>query len=335
MQKTILITWWLWYIWSHWVIAFEEAWYKTIIIDNLSNTSIDVLWNIEKVLWKKVDFFQMDLREKEKLEDIFSKYKFDWVVHFAWLKAVWESCEKPLEYHDNNIIWSIILFQVMEKFSCKKIIFSSSATVYSYKNSMPLSEESIIWDTTNPYWTTKFVIEQLLKDYANHASWKIANLRYFNPIWAHKSWYLWEDPKWIPNNLLPYVMKVATWELKEVWVFWDDYETIDGTWVRDYIDVVDLVDWHLKAYEFIEKIEEKWIFETFNLWVWKWISVLEIIKIVSEVVWKEIPNSIKPRRSWDLWLVYSSPKKANEMLDWYANTDIKESIKKAWKFYNK
>lgn len=339
MKKQILITWWLGYIGSHGVVAFEEAGYQTVIIDNLSNTNLKVLDNIEKIIWYKPDFYKIDLREKYKLTNLFKKYSFDGVVHFAGLKAVWESCENVWDYHQNNVFWSINLFQVMQDFEVKNIIFSSSATVYDVKDENIkiswLKETDITWNTTNPYWTTKFVIEQLLKDYANHKSWKIVSLRYFNPIWAHKSWYLWEDPNGIPNNLLPFIMKVATWELKEVWVFGDDYNTIDGTWVRDYIDVVDLVEWHLKAYEYIQKWEAKWFFETFNLWVGAWVSVLEMIKIVSEVVWKQIPYSIKPRRPWDLAIVYSNPSKANKVLGWQASTNIKESIKNAWKFYNK
>ncbi len=354
MQKTLLITWWLWYIWSHGVIEFVKAGYEIVIIDNLSNSKLSVLDNIQKIINYKPIFYQIDLLDKDWLEEVFIKHKFDGVVHFAGLKAVGESCENVWLYHTNNIVWSINLFETMEKYSVRKIIFSSSATVYKVKDKIDswLKEIDPTWDTTNPYGTTKFAIEQLLKDYANHKSWQVVNLRYFNPIWAHESWFLWEDPNGIPNNLLPYIMKVAVWELSEVWVFGNDYKTIDWTGVRDYIDVVDLVVWHLKAWELVERwmeqqtraykqknIETKpglcGFFESFNLWVWKWVSVLEMIDIASDVVWNKIPYTIKPRRDWDLDIVYSDPSKANEVLNWKAQSSIRQSIENSWKFYNK
>jgi len=258
-KKNILITGWTGYIGSHWVVAFEQAGYKTVIVDNLVNSTLDALDWIEKILGYRPDFFDIDLRDKDKLEEVFKKYDFDWVIHFAGLKAVWESCEKPLKYFDNNIVWSIKLFECMEKYSVKNIIFSSSATVYKSpflishhgreETTRWFNESDVTWNTTNPYWTTKFLLEQILIDLSKFSGFNVINLRYFNPVWAHKSWFLWEDPEWIPNNLLPFIMKVASWELDELKVFGDDYETIDGTWVRDYIDVVDLIDGHLKSYE--------------------------------------------------------------------------------------
>jgi len=373
-KKTILITGWTGYIGSHWVVAFEEAGYKTVIVDNLSNSSLDTLDWIEKILEYKPDFFEVDLRsppltpplsgegnndennkinfinwekvEKQfSLEEIFEKYDFDGVIHFAWLKAVWESCEKPLEYFDNNIVGSIKLFELMEKFWVKNIVFSSSATVYAPENSSPLVETMTTWNTSNPYWRTKFLIENILEDLAKFSWFRVANLRYFNPIWAHPSWEIWEDPAWIPNNLLPFIMKVATGELKELQVFWNDYDTIDWTWVRDYIDVVDLIDWHLKAYKNLnphpnpplsgEGNKTAWIFETYNLWVGRWVSVLEMIEIARKVTKKEIPYKIVERRAWDLAEVYCNPDKANKELNWKAKTSLEESIKNSWKFYNK
>jgi len=338
-MKTILITGWTWYIWSHWVVAFEQAWYKTVIIDNLSNSNLETLNGIEKILGYKPDFFEIDLRDKEKLREVFKKYNFDWVIHFAWLKAVWESCEKPLEYFDNNIVWSLKLFELMEEFQVKNIVFSSSATVYDSKNSSPFFEDMQTWNTSNPYWTTKFILEQILKDLAKFSGFRVANLRYFNPIWAHFSWFIWENPSWIPNNLLPFIMKVATGELEELKVFWNDYPTIDGTWVRDYIDVVDLIEGHLKAYNLVEswkwKVKSDGFFETYNLGVGKWVSVLEMIEVARKVTGKEIPYQIVERRAWDLAEVYCNPDKAKKELNWEAKTSLKESIKNSWKFYNK
>ncbi len=344
MKKIILITWWTGYIWSHWVVAFEQAWYKTVIVDNLCNSSKDTLDWIEKILGYKPDFYKVDLRDKNSLEEVFKKYSFDWVIHFAWLKAVWESCEKPLEYFDNNLVGSIYLFELMNKYNVRNIIFSSSATVYNPDNTAPFSEINSTWITTNTYWTTKLLTEKILEDLSKFCLFNVSNLRYFNPIWAHESWEIWEDPEWIPNNLLPYILKVARWDLKEVWVFWDDYDTVDGTGVRDYIDVVDLINWHLKAYENLtsplapllqERGKIDGFFETYNLWVGNWTSVLEMIKKVWKIVWKEIPYKIVERRSWDLATVYCDPTKAETELWWKAKIDMEESLRNSWKFYNR
>jgi len=351
MKKTILITGWTGYIWSHWVVAFEKAGYKTVIVDNLVNSNLETLENIEKILWYKPDFFEVDLRNKEKLREVFEKYDFDWVVHFAGLKAVGESCEKPLDYFDNNIVGSIKLFELMQEFGVKNIIFSSSATVYDSsiyerKNFSWAVETDITWNTTNPYWTTKFILERILKDLANFSGFRVMNLRYFNPIWAHPSWFIWEDPEWIPNNLMPFIFKVANGELDELKVFGGDYDTVDWTWMRDYIDVVDLIDWHLKAYEKINKphpnpllkgegIKEVWFFKTYNLWVGRARSVLEMIKATEKVVWKKIPYKIVDRRPGDLASVYCNPKKAKKELAWEAKISLEESLKNSWKFYNK
>ncbi len=334
-KKIILITGWTGYIGSHAIVAFEQAGYKTVIVDNLSNSNLKALDWIEKIIGYKPDFFKIDLRDKEKLKQVFKKYNFDWVIHFAGLKAVWESCEKPFEYFDNNIVWSLKLFELMEEFWVKNIIFSSSATVYNSsifekKDFLWALESDITWNTSNPYWTIKFLLEQILIDLSKFSGFNVMNLRYFNPIWAHSSWYLWDNPAWIPNNLLPFIMKVATWELEQLKVFGGNYDTIDGTWVRDYIDVIDLIEGHLKAYE---KITD-W-FNIYNLWVGKWVSVLEMIKETEKVVWKKINYKIVDRRDWDLAEVYCNPEKAEKELWWKAKISLKESLENSWKFYNK
>jgi UDP-glucose 4-epimerase len=295
----------------------------------------------------------------EEMENIFKKYNFDWVIHFAGLKAVWESCEKPLKYFDNNIIWSIRLFELMQKYGVKNLIFSSSATVYNWDNRLPYEENMLTWNTSNPYWTTKFLIERILRDLAKFSSFRVMNLRYFNPIWAHFSWIIWENPNWIPNNLFPFIMKVVTWELDELKVFWWDYNTVDGTGVRDYIDVNDLVEGHIKAYEFLGgkaeswelkgKIDSEslkvsnswegslngeWFFEIFNLWVGRWVSVLELLKVCEKVSGRDIPYKIVERRSWDLGEVYCDAKKAKDVLGWEARICIEESVGSGLKFYN-
>jgi UDP-glucose 4-epimerase len=186
------------------------------------------------------------------------------------------------------------------------------------------------WKTTNPYWRTKYLIENILQDLAEFSLFRVMNLRYFNPIWAHSSWELWENPRWLPNNLLPFIMKVATWKLEELKVFGWDYTTIDWTWVRDYIDVIDLIEGHLKAYKNISS----W-FQVYNLWVWKWISVLEMISETEKIIWKKINYKIVERRAWDLAEVYCNPKKALKELWWKTKISLKESLKNSWKFYNK
>ena len=364
MKKIILITGWTGYIGSHWVVAFEEAGYQTVIVDNLSNSNIDTLDWIEKIIWNRPDFYELDLRDKKALEKIFKKYDFDWVVHFAWMKAVWESCEKPLEYFDNNIVWSIYLLELMDKYNVKNIISSSSATVYDMTSKHApilwkgkweldgLSEINHTWTTVNPYGTTKFLFERILIDLWKFSWFRIANLRYFNPIWAHKSGYIWENPEWNPDNLLPFILKVANWELDELKVFWNDYDTLDGTWVRDYIDVVDLINGHVLAYEkllvlsgfnsVLQDIDSQtewtghaWFFESYNLWAWKGMSVLEMIKTVEKVTWKEVNFQYDSRRQWDIANVYCNPSKAEKDLGWVAKTSVKDSVKNSWKFVSK
>lgn len=332
-MKTVLLTWWTWYIGSHWAIELLELWYNVIIVDNLYNSDIEVVSSIEKITWKKVKFYEIDLKNKEDLKRVFVENNIDYVIHFAWYKAVGESCEKPFMYYGNNIIWSLNLFELMDEFAIKNIIFSSSATVYDPSLESPFVENDYTWNTSNPYWTTKLIIENILRDLSNHRGFRVVDLRYFNPIWAHKSWFIWEDPNDIPNNLLPYIMKVAAWELQEVWVFWNDYDTRDWTWERDYIHVIDLIDWHIKSIWYLDKFaDNKGIFEVFNLWTWKSTSVLEMIQITSEVVWFNINFVIKWRRVWDLATVYCNPKKAEDILWWKPKFSVKEAILDSWNF---
>ncbi len=335
-MKNILVTGGTWYIGSHGVVSLIETWYNPVIVDNLANSSLEVLESIQKITGVKPDFYEVDLRDFESLEQVFEKYNFEAVIHFAGAKAVWESAEKPFYYYENNILWSINLFELIEVHDCKKIIFSSSATVYDSVKKPPFIETDPVWNTTNPYGTTKFLIENILKDLATHKDFQVVNLRYFNPIWAHKSGLIGENPNGIPNNLLPFIMKVVAWELQTVQVFGDDYDTKDGTGERDYIHVVDLIEGHLKALEFIEKTwESKWFFETFNLWTGNATSVKEMIQMTSEVVWKEVPYLIKPRRAWDLPVSFCNPEKVEKILWWKASYSVKEAIEDSYGFIMK
>ncbi|MDD3793700.1 MAG: UDP-glucose 4-epimerase GalE [Candidatus Gracilibacteria bacterium] len=346
-QKTILITGGIGYIGSHAVIAFEQTGYKTVIIDNLDNSCLSTYRNIGEILGYKPDFYEVDLRNKEKLEEVFKKYSFDGVLHFAGLKAVGESCEKPLHYFDNNLVGSLRLFELMQSYNVKNIIFSSSATVYDSNRSIPtfppkgersfngFSENDLTGNTSNPYGTTKFLIENILNDLSKFASFNVINLRYFNPIGAHPSGLIGENPDGLPNNLSPFIMKVASGELPYLNVFGDDYETIDGSGVRDYIDVVDLIDGHLKAYELLENLDFSGFIDNFNLGTGKGVSVFEMIQESKNATGKDIPFKIAPRRNGDLASVYCNPSKSKNILEWTAKTSLQDSLKNAWKFYNK
>jgi len=333
-KKLILITWWTWYIGSHAVVSFYEAGYEVVIVDNLVNSSEDSLDNIEKIIWIKPKFHNIDLRDKKSMEDLFKEYDFHGVIHFAWLKAVWESCEKPMLYYDNNIGGSLVLFELMEKYEVKNIIFSSSATVYSSKNTSPLDEQWEL-DSINPYGYTKLIIEYMLKWLAENKWFNVVLLRYFNPIWAHSSGYIWEKPDGIPNNLLPYIMDVASAKREYINIFWNDYDTIDGTGVRDYIHVVDLVEGHLKAYNLIIKQElwiNDWFWDVFNLGTGKGTSVLDMIKTTEKVTERPVPYQVVDRRKWDLAEVYCNPSKAREVLGWEAKLSVEDWIRDSWKF---
>lgn len=331
-MKTILLTWWTWYIGSHTAVEFLNQGNKIIILDNLYNSDDSTLKNIEKITWKIPTFYEWDVRDKTVLEKIFTENNIDAVIHFAGLKAVWESCEKPFLYYENNLIGSIYLFQAMEKFWIKNIIFSSSASVYNNQESeSPFSENHYTWNTTNPYGTTKFMIENILRDLANHKNFRVINLRYFNPIWAHKSWLIGENPNNIPNNLLPFVIKVAVWSLEKLKVFWADYDTKDGSAERDYINILDLNEAHYKAFEFLMRNEWS-VYEEINIWTWVSTSVFEIIQVTEEVIWRKLPIELVWRRPGDLPIAYCNPSKAERVLKWKAKRTIKQAIENQYNF---
>lgn len=341
-MKTLLLTGWCGYIGSHNAVLFLQEWYEVIILDNFSNSNEAVLKSIEGTTGKAPKFYYWDIRHKDDIEKVFEENQIDGVIHFAGLKAVGESCEKPFEYYENNLVWSLHLFEVMEKYWVYNIIFSSSATVYNPLQIPPFTETTLTGNTTNPYGSTKFLIENILRDLASYKNFRVANLRYFNPIGAHESGLIWEDPNDIPNNLLPYIMKVASGELGTLSVFWDDYDTPDGTGVRDYIHVVDLANGHLAAQKWLENgassslnkggIEEGGIFESFNLWTGRGTSVKEMIDITETVIGAHLPHTIAPRRSWDIASAYCNPEKAEKVLWWKAEKTVQEAIADSWNF---
>jgi len=306
-----------------------------VVLDNLYNSCEESLRRVEKLTGKSLSFYEVDLLDVAGMEKLFEAEKPEAVIHFAGLKAVGESCKIPLKYFTNNLSGTINLLNVMEKYDVKKLVFSSSATVYGVQKEMPISEEAEASSLgiQNPYGRTKLILEDVLKDLGNSdAEWDIALLRYFNPIGAHESGEIGEDPQGIPNNLVPYVAKVAVGELEKINVFGDDYNTPDGTGVRDYIHVVDLAKGHVKA---IEKLNTHPGVVTYNLGTGKGYSVLEIIKNFSLACGKELPYVIAPRRPGDADESYSNPAKAERELGWKAERGIKEMCEDTWRWQSK
>ena len=325
----ILVTGGTGYIGSHTAVELLDSGYDVVIIDNLSNSKRDVIDKIKQITNKNITFYEGNVCDKELLRTIFEEHKIDAVIHFAGYKAVGESVKKPLMYYRNNIDSTLTLCEVMNEYDCKKLIFSSSATVYGVPKTLPIKEDFPL-STTNPYGTTKLYIEGILKDlYAADANWSIALLRYFNPIGAHSSGLIGENPNDIPNNLMPYIMKVATKELPYLNVFGNDYDTKDGTGVRDYIHVVDLAKGHIKA---IEKVLNGAGIDAYNLGTGTGYSVLEIVHTFKEVNHVDIPYKIAPRRSGDIAECYADATKAEKELGWKATYDIKDMCESAYRY---
>lgn len=324
----VLVTGGAGYIASHTNVVLLEAGNEVVAVDNLVNASEESVKRVEKIAGKKVSFYKADVRDKDELRKIFKKEKPDAVIHFAGLKAVGESCQKPIEYYDNNLISTLVLLEVMREFDVKRLVFSSSATVYGTPERLPLDEECRL-STTNPYGATKLMIENILRDvYAADKSWHISLLRYFNPVGAHSSGLIGEDPKGIPNNLMPFVAQVAVGRLKEVKVFGNDYDTPDGTGVRDYIHVVDLANAHKKALENIDKFG----CDAVNVGTGVGYSVLDMIKAFGKACGRELPYSIVDRRPGDIAACYASPDKAAAMMDWRAEFGLDDMCRDLWKW---
>lgn len=326
----ILVTGGAGFIGSHTVVELQNAGHEPVILDNLYNASEKVLGRIEAITGKKVPFYQVDIRDREGLNKVFDAEKPDAVIHFAGLKAVGESVKKPWEYYDNNITGTLTLVDVMRQHGCKNIIFSSSATVYGDPAFVPITEECPKGQCTNPYGWTKSMLEQILTDIQKaDPEWNVILLRYFNPIGAHKSGTIGENPNGIPNNLMPYITQVAVGKLKELGVFGNDYDTPDGTGVRDYIHVVDLAVGHVKA---LKKIEEKAGLCIYNLGTGTGYSVLDIVKNFEEATGIKIPYVIKDRRPGDIATCYSNAEKAKRELGWEAQYGIKEMCADSWRW---
>lgn len=326
----VLVTGGAGYIGSHTCVELLNAGKDIVIIDNFYNCKKSSLDRIRALVDRDFKFYECDIRDREGLDSIFKKEKIDSVIHFAGLKAVGESVHKPLEYFDNNVNGTLVLLDVMRKNGCKKIVFSSSATVYGMNNISPLTEDMEVGGVTNPYGRTKYMIECILKDlYASDNTWSICLLRYFNPIGAHKSGTMGEDPNGIPNNLMPYITQVAIGKREYLNVWGDDYDTPDGTGVRDYIHVVDLALGHIKAVEKAEKEEGLFIY---NLGTGKGYSVLDVVKAFEKASGITVPYKIGPRRDGDIATCYSDPSKAYRELGWKAQRDIEEMCEDSWRW---
>lgn len=326
----VLVTGGAGFIGSHTVVELQNAGYEVVVVDNLCNSSPKSLERVQEITGKAVKFYEADILDAEALDKIFTENEIDSVIHFAGLKAVGESVQKPWEYYNNNITGSLVLFDVMKKHGVKNIIFSSSATVYGTPAQIPVTETCPKGEITNPYGQTKSMLEQMLMDIQKaDPQWNVILLRYFNPIGAHKSGRIGENPNGIPNNLMPYVTQVAVGKLKCLGVFGDDYDTPDGTGVRDYIHVVDLALGHVKS---IEKIKENPGLKIYNLGTGTGYSVLDIVKNFEAATGVKVPYEMKPRRAGDIATNYADASLAKEELGWAAERGIKEMCEDAWRW---
>lgn len=326
----ILVTGGAGYIGSHTVVELMQEGHEVVIVDNFYNSKPEALDNIAKITGKRPAFYEVDCCDLEAMEKVFQDNQIDGAIHFAGYKAVGESVQKPMEYYQNNLLSTLVLCQLLRKYNCKNLIFSSSATVYGNPHTVPIQEDFPLGPTTNPYGTTKLMIENILRDiYISDHEWNIVLLRYFNPIGAHESGLLGEDPNGIPNNLVPYISKVAVGELECLGVFGNDYDTPDGTGVRDYIHVVDLAKGHVKA---LKKLVGDHGVYTYNLGTGHGYSVLDIVKAYEKANNVTINYEIKPRRAGDIATCYADPTKAREELDWVAEKTLGDMCKDAYNF---
>ena len=326
---SILVTGGAGFIGSHTCVELLEAGENIVVVDNFSNSKPEVLDKIKQITKKDFKFYELDILDKEKLERVFIENDIEVVIHFAGLKAVGESVEKPIEYYHNNITGTLVLLELMKKYNCKKIVFSSSATVYGAPKTVPIKEDFPL-STTNPYGSTKLMIEQILRDVCvSDKEFSAIILRYFNPIGAHKSGLLGEEPNGIPNNLMPYITKVANGELDHLNVFGNDYQTKDGTGVRDYIHVVDLSIGHVKA---LNKARDSKGAIPYNLGTGKGYSVLEIVGAFEKANNIKVKYEIAPRRPGDIAECFADPTKAKEELDWVAEKNLNDMCRDAWNY---
>ncbi len=332
-NKLILVTGGAGYIGTHTLVELSNSGYDFIVYDNFSNSSRKSILAVEKIINKKINLIKGDIRDQKKLEKLFSMYPIDSVIHFAGLKAVGESVEKPLQYYDNNVIGTLKLLEVMKKFNCREIVFSSSATVYGNPINIPIKEDFPVGCTTNPYGTCKYICERILNDlYDSDNLFKIVILRYFNPVGAHESGVIGEDPNGIPNNLMPFISQVAIGKIEYLSIFGNDYDTHDGTGIRDYIHVVDLANAHVKAIQYLEQnltIKRPLIV---NIGTGIGYSVLDMIKAFEKISGKNLSYKIEKRRIGDIAKCYADSSYAKKILNWEAKKTLDDICKDTWKW---
>ena len=325
----ILVTGGAGYIGSHACVLLLEAGYEVVIFDNFCNASKESIKRVEQIVGQKIPYIEGDVRSKTDLSKVFENHHIDAVIHFAGLKAVGESVETPLDYYDNNVHGTLVLCSVMKEYGCKSIVFSSSATLYGNPHPTPIKEDFPI-SATNPYGRSKLMIEEILKDvYVSDSNWKVVLLRYFNPVGAHVSGTIGEDPNGIPNNLMPFIAQTAVGKREKLSVFGDDYDTHDGTGVRDYIHVVDLARGHVKALEKLESFTEVM---RINLGTGKGYSVLDVIKAFENATGKDVPYSIEPRRAGDIATYFADVTYAKDILEWEAKKDLTQMCEDSWRW---
>ncbi|MDQ7047929.1 MAG: UDP-glucose 4-epimerase GalE [Sulfurovum sp.] len=329
---SILVTGGAGYIGSHTVILLIEAGYDIVIFDNFCNASKEAIKRVEKIVGHKIATFEGDVRNREDLTKVFKSHNIDAVIHFAGLKAVGESVENPLKYYDNNVNGTAVLCEVMAEYGCKSIVFSSSATVYGDPHTTPIVESFPLF-ATNPYGRTKLFVEEMLRDlYVSDNDWKIVLLRYFNPVGAHDLGIMGEDPNGIPNNLMPFIAQTAVGKRESLSIFGGDYDTPDGTGIRDYIHVMDLADGHVKALEIIKNLSEVM---TINLGTGNGYSVLDMVKAFEKASGKKVPYKIVPRRAGDIAKCFADPSYAKEVLGWEAKRSIDEMCQDTWRWQSR
>lgn len=339
MTATILITGGAGYIGSHTCVELLDSGFEIVVVDNLSNSKIESIHRIERITGRSIPFHKVDITDRQALIEVFNRYPISAVIHFAGLKAVGESCQLPLAYYQNNISGTLTLLEVMAEHNVKQLVFSSSATVYGDPHTVPISEDFPL-KATNPYGRTKLFIEEILRDVqasdafnSSGTPWKIAILRYFNPIGAHHSGLIGEDPNGIPNNLMPYLSQVAIGKLPILSVFGNDYPTHDGTGVRDYIHVVDLAQGHIKALEYLMRQDDNnSLCDAFNLGTGNGYSVLDMVNTFSQVTGREIPHRITDRRPGDVASCYADPTLAKQILGWQATRDLQQMMTDTWRW---
>jgi UDP-glucose 4-epimerase len=331
----ILITWWLWYIASHVVTLCLEHDIQPVLLDNCANADPAVHMTLCEMLGYQIPWYRGDIVKPDLIRQICREHEIAGVMHFAAFKAVGDSCADPFAYYANNVRGTIRMCEELNKHWVRTILFSSSCTVYGmWPWVEPPFDESLVRSTTNPYGTTKFMNELMFQDLARHQDWRVMLLRYFNPIWAHPSWLIGENPAWVPTNLLPYIMRVATGQYPSLSIRWDDYDTPDGTAIRDYIHVMDLASAHILALKHLMN-QSVWHCDAINLWTGVGTSVMETVKICESVVWHPIPYQICPRRDGDVQAAYADPSKAKRVLWRVAQHTVAQAVADGWRFSSK